>query len=87
MSAGDDRIMVTDYTAKGDAFTPGLARVWSEKQIQRRNTRQNFDLAPDGKRVAAFPRPDAEENGGTLHVTFLLNFFDELRRRMPPGGK
>jgi hypothetical protein len=24
---------------------------------------------------------------GSAHVTFLLNFFDELRRRAPAGGK
>jgi hypothetical protein len=41
--------------------------------------------APDGKRIAAIPRPDSEENGGTLHVTFLLNFFDEVQRRVPEG--
>jgi hypothetical protein len=75
--------MVTDYTAKGDAFTATNLRAWSEKPIQRRSTRQNFDLAPDGKRIAAIPRPDVEESAGTLHVTFLLNFFDEVRRRVP----
>jgi hypothetical protein len=75
--------MVTDYSVKGDAFVPGTVRAWSEKQIQRRGTRQNFDLSPDGKRVAVFPRLEAEENAGPLHVTFLLNFFDEVRRRIP----
>ena len=80
---GDDRIMITDYSAKGDAFAFGTPRAWSDKRIMRRATRQNFDLAPDGKRVAAIPRPDADERAGSLHVTFLLNFFDEVRRRVP----
>jgi len=80
---GDDRIMVTEYAVKGDAFAFSRPRAWSDKQIMRRSTRQNFDLAPDGKRVAAIPRPDVEERAGTLHVTFLLNFFDEVRRRVP----
>ena len=30
---------------------------------------------------------DAEEGKGSLHVTFLLNFLDELRRRVPVTGK
>lgn len=80
---GDDRIMVTDYVVNGDAFAFSTPRAWSDKQIMRRSTRQNFDLAPDGKRVAAIPRPEVDERAGTLHVTFLLNFFDEVRRRVP----
>ena len=44
---------------------------------------QNFDVAHDGKRVVVFPRPAQEEGGGSLHVTFLLNFFDEVQRRIP----
>jgi hypothetical protein len=26
-----------------------------------------------------------EETGGNLRATFLLNFFDEVRRRVPTG--
>jgi serine/threonine-protein kinase len=43
-------------------------------------------LAPDGKRFVIFPRPEAATQAkGNLHVTFLLNYFDELRRRAPAG--
>ena len=42
----------------------------------------NFALAPDGKRFAVFPLPETTaEDKGAAHITFLLNFFDELRRR------
>ena len=43
-----------------------------------------LDLAPDGKNfvVVEFATP-ATGLHGTVHVNFLLNFFDELRRRMP----
>jgi len=30
-----------------------------------------------------FPRRAAEEAEGSPHATFLLNFFDEVRRRIP----
>ena len=41
---------------------------------------RNLDLSPDGKRFAVFPRPEAaDEQKGSVHVTVLLNFFDELR--------
>jgi serine/threonine-protein kinase len=83
----DNHIMVVDYTTKGDSFMPGRPRLWSEEQIYDTGT-INAALAPDGKRFAVFPRPEtAEEGKGSLHVTFLLNFFDELRRRIPAGGK
>jgi hypothetical protein len=39
----------------------------------------------DGKRVIMFPQPVSEQSNGNLHATFLLNFFDELRRRVPMG--
>ena len=38
------------------------------------------DPAPDGKLFAVFPNLNAPaEKQGALHMTFLLNFFDELR--------
>ncbi|MGA2747054.1 MAG: protein kinase, partial [Candidatus Sulfotelmatobacter sp.] len=82
---GDDRIMVADYTIQGDSFNAGRPRAWSPTQVRRTGTRQNFDLAPDGKRAAIFPRPAEQQSQGSLHATFLLNFFDEVRRRVPVG--
>jgi hypothetical protein len=46
---------------------------------------QNFDVSADGKRIAILPRPVTEVSGGSLHATFLLNFFDDVRRRVPVG--
>ena len=82
---GDDRIMAASYSTQGDAFSAGVPRVWSPTQVRRNGVRQNFDVSPDGKRVIMFPRPVAEESTGNLHATFLLNFFDEVRRRVPLG--
>ena len=45
-----------------------------------------FDLAPDGKRIAVEMPVAAPEGPKPEHeVTFLFNFFDELRRRAPLG--
>jgi Tol biopolymer transport system component/predicted Ser/Thr protein kinase len=84
---GDNRIMVVDYTAKGDSFAAGKPRVWSDAQIRPPAVGSSpLDLAPDGKRFAVFPMSGAAaEDKGSVHVTFLLNFFDELRRRVPEG--
>jgi Tol biopolymer transport system component/predicted Ser/Thr protein kinase len=84
----DDHIMVAAYTASADSFAANKPRPWSNTQILQPSGFQvwNLDLAPDGKRFAVFPRPEATgEQKGSVHVTVLLNFFDELRRRVPPG--
>jgi predicted Ser/Thr protein kinase len=84
----DDRIMTAAYTARADAFAAEPARVVSDVPIFRAEGARNMDLAADGKRFVLLGRPDTlTEQKGTVHVTFLLNFFDELRRRMPTGGK
>jgi predicted Ser/Thr protein kinase/WD40 repeat protein len=79
----DNRIMVVDYTVSGETFVPGKPRLWTDKQIFFPGT-SNLALAPDGKRFAVFPMPEASgPDKGPVHVTFLLNFLDELRRRIP----
>ena len=80
----DNRIMVADYTAKGDSFVTRKPHLWSDQQLHNLGGTLNYDLAPDGKRFAIFPEVKAAvEEKGDVHVTFLLNFFDELRRRAP----
>ncbi len=83
--APDRRIMVAAYTAKGDSFASGKPRVWSEKRLLDRPY-GIFDLAPDGKRFAVILNADGTSEP-LIHFTVLLNFFDELRRRVPAGGK
>jgi Tol biopolymer transport system component len=73
-------MMVASYTTNGEAFVVSKPRLWAGKK----NMGDYFDLAPDGKRFALL-QPEASEQKGPQHVTFLLNFFDELRRRVPAG--
>ena len=77
-----NRIMTAAYTANGDSFAAGKPRPWSNSQILG-----ELDLEPDGKRfVGTFypPTGSSGEPNGSVHVTFLLNFFDEVRRRIRP---
>jgi eukaryotic-like serine/threonine-protein kinase len=83
----DQHVMAVSYTAKGDSFAAGKPRVWSETRLRDTLIYSNYDLAPDGKRLAAFVADDANGDKAPTHLTFLLNFFDELRRRAPAGGK
>jgi serine/threonine-protein kinase len=79
----DNRIMVATYTVKSDSFSADKARLWSVSRLAGAvNVAANVDLAPDGKRIVAL-MPSREEQEAPNHVVFLLNFFDELRRRVP----
>jgi hypothetical protein len=78
-----DQIMVVSYTVKGDTFVAEKPRVWIAKLGG-----VEWDLAPDGKRVAVMTAVDTPEAPKQEHeVVFLENFFDELRRRVPVGAK
>lgn len=81
----DNRIMVATYTVKGQSFEVDKPRVWSETQLAGTvNSVKNVDLAPDGKRIVALmPVQSAEGQKAQSQVTFLENFFDELRRTVP----
>jgi len=83
----DGHIMVVPYTVSGQSFQPGKPRLWAEPAIGMSGNAQPLDLAPDGKRFAVLQVDTPGGDKGNLHVTFLLNFFDELKRRMPLGGK
>ena len=85
--ATDDRVMAVSYSLQGDSFSSGAPRVWSPNKVRRNGVQGSFDVSPDGKRVAMFPSAEVEQAGSTLHATFLLNFFDEVRRRIPANGK
>lgn len=79
--------MVVDYTVSGDSFQPGKARLWSDKQLFYPGL-LNLDLAPDGKRFVVLTSPEATAGDkAPVHITMLLNFLDELRRQIPPGGR
>jgi len=80
----DGEIMVVDYTVSGDSFVAKNPRPWSPRRAFQPNTAINIDIAPDGKRFVIFDRPVGAPEAPT-HLTFLLNFFAELRRRAPEG--
>jgi serine/threonine-protein kinase len=77
----DNRIMEASYVVSGVSFSPGKPRLWSDKQLISPVADGNYDIAPDGTIEGLVASPASEESKASLHVTFLLNFFDELRRR------
>jgi serine/threonine-protein kinase len=85
----DQHVMAVSYTvssmAEGDSFAAGKPRVWTETRLWSNGILSNYDLAPDGKRLAAFVADNANSEKLPTQLTFLLNFFDELRRKAPTG--
>jgi serine/threonine-protein kinase len=80
----DQRIMVANYTVKGESFVADKPRVWFGKQLANVGLAVNLDLAPDGKRfVVLMSAESLEPLEPQNHVTLVWNFFDEIRRRVP----
>ena len=80
----DRRVMAVTYTAKGDSFAAGKPSLWAETRLRiTGGDAADYDLAPDGKRLAAMVADDADAEKPPTHLTFLLHFFDELRRKAP----
>ncbi len=78
----DYRVMAVSYTAKGDSFAAGKPWLWTETRLWSLGNYSNYDLAPDGKRLAAMVAGPNDDKPQT-RLTFLLNFSDEIRRRAP----
>jgi serine/threonine-protein kinase len=80
----DSHIMVAGYKVTGQSFEAEKPRIWSSVQIIfGGQAAWSFDLAPDGKHIAALVSPGAlGDQTPSVHVNVLLNFFDEVRRRV-----
>jgi serine/threonine-protein kinase len=70
----DPQLMLVTYSLAGDSFSPSPPRPWNDTRVE------NFDLMPDGKHVVIIPSAEPKE---VTHATFLLNFMDDLRSRLP----
>ena len=73
----DDQIMSARYSVNGESFVPEKPRIWIDKLGG-----YAYDVAPDGRRVVV-ETPVKSTAAKEHEVTFLFNFFDELRRRAP----
>ena len=70
------------YMMKGDAFLAEKRRPWPGPSLDTGDF-TTFDISPDGKRLLTFTHPESTADNRGAHVTVLLNFFDEIRRRIP----
>jgi serine/threonine-protein kinase len=81
---------VVDYTSDATSFQRSNPRLWVDKAIVNNRIPGGnlFDIMPDGKRIIVLPRPEPKSGPKeNLHLTVLINFFDEVRRRIPASGR
>jgi eukaryotic-like serine/threonine-protein kinase len=78
----DHRLFVVSYTADRGSFHPSAPREWGQTVLGDTGVLANLDISHDGASVIALMpgTPPADEQTPN-HVTLVLNFFDELRRR------
>jgi serine/threonine-protein kinase len=82
----ESKIMVATYSVVGDSFHAEKPRSWSDTQLLDLGPfTRNFTLHPDGKRIAVFKAPGVEAQPAATKVTFIFNFFDEIRRKLAPS--
>jgi serine/threonine-protein kinase len=82
----DDKIMVAAYTPSGDSFHADKPQLWSPGQFTEvEGDYINFDLHPDGKRFAVLKAPGTGQSAAVNKVNFVLNFFEEISRKVSPG--
>jgi serine/threonine-protein kinase len=82
-----NRIMAVDVETT-PAFRAGQPRALFELHADApagNSSSSQWDVAPDGKRFLVFKAPEGQETGTKLQV--VENWFEELRRRIPSGGK
>ena len=73
-----DQLLAVSYSVNGDSFVAEKPRVWIDKLGGT-----DWDLGLDRRVAVVTPVAAAETPKPDHEVTFLFDFFDELRRRVP----
>ena len=81
-------LLAVPYTAQGDTFVADKPRRWTGEGSAAAGVLAGgatWDLSPDGARVAVLAPVTTAAPRADHVVTFLQNFFDEVRRKAPLG--
>lgn len=79
-----NKVMRVRWDARGSQVLLGKPEEWSAATLSVTRSEWNFDIAADGKRMIALHRDSASMGRKPLtQVTVLLNFFQDLKRRLP----
>jgi Tol biopolymer transport system component len=79
-----DKMMAVDIATQ-PGFSAGKPRVLFEGRYEPTPaTFPNYDVSPDGQRFLMLKPAEASEAAPT-QINVVLNWFEELKRRVPPG--
>ena len=78
-----DQLMAVDITTD-PTFSAGTPKVLFEGTFEMANlSRANYDVAPDGQRFVMIQ--EGGSDSAPAQINFVLNWFEELKRRVPVG--
>jgi serine/threonine-protein kinase len=80
----NDQLIAVPYQLDGQSFKAERARPWSPVRYAMAGPVRKYELHPDGNR-AIVAAPDSTGALNYDRIVFVFNFFDELRRRLPPA--
>lgn len=79
------QVMTVPCATNGDSFSLGKPKQLTQTALTDPNAGDpNYDVIPGGSGILGTVE-NPNEPSGNVHVTFLLNFTDELRRKVPVG--
>jgi serine/threonine-protein kinase len=78
------QLMVVTYKTDAESFVSGTPKPWSPHSLADAGVLPNFDVGLDGERILALVPAARSEEQSPNHVTFILNFSEEVRRRTTP---
>jgi len=81
--SNDRQLMTVQYRIENGRFIAEATRPWSTRRLADLGVLANYDLAPDGESVVALLADGAGQSPARDHVTVIVNFLDEVRRRIP----
>jgi len=83
----DQRLMVAAYRVEHGRFIVDKPQPWSPLTLADTGVLSNLDVAPSGTRIVGLIPASSGDRQSADHVTMMLNFSDELRRRRTPESK
>jgi Tol biopolymer transport system component/tRNA A-37 threonylcarbamoyl transferase component Bud32 len=81
------KLMAVEITTK-PSFSPGTPKMLFEGQYQTLPTisTPNYDVSPDGQRFLML-KPTEQEQSATTQINVVLNWFEELKQKVPVGNR
>jgi serine/threonine-protein kinase len=79
-----DKMMAVEIATQ-QSFTAGKPRVlFQGRYVPSPATAPNYDVSPDGQRFMML-KPSEQEASAPTQINVVLNWFEELKRRVPTG--